>query len=51
MSQENVEIVHRLNEAWNQGGLEQLPVFDAAPDVAERVHARMGALTDDGHTH
>jgi iron-sulfur cluster repair protein YtfE (RIC family) len=29
----------------------QLPAFDAAPDVAERVLARMSAATGDGHTH
>jgi iron-sulfur cluster repair protein YtfE (RIC family) len=29
----------------------QLPAFDAAPDVAERVLARMGAAVGDEHTH
>ena len=29
----------------------QLPAFDAAPDVAEQVLARMDAATGDGHTH
>ncbi|HEX6585847.1 MAG TPA: hemerythrin domain-containing protein [Solirubrobacterales bacterium] len=29
----------------------QLPAFDAAPDVADRVLARMSAATGDGHTH
>ena len=29
----------------------QLPAFDAAPDVAKRVLARMSAATGDGHTH
>ena len=29
----------------------QLPAFDAAPDVAERVIARMSAATGEGHTH
>lgn len=29
----------------------QLPAFDAAPDVAERVLARMSAATGDAHTH
>lgn len=29
----------------------QLPAFDAAPDVATRVLARMSAATGDGHTH
>jgi iron-sulfur cluster repair protein YtfE (RIC family) len=29
----------------------QLPAFDAAPDVAERVLARMSAASGDGHTH
>lgn len=29
----------------------QLPAFDAAPAVAERVLARMSAATGDGHTH
>ena len=28
----------------------QLPAFDAAPDVAERVLARMSTATGDGHT-
>ena len=42
MSQENVEIVHRLNEAWNRGDLEAiLSLFDRdcevifPPDVPE----------------
>jgi iron-sulfur cluster repair protein YtfE (RIC family) len=29
----------------------QLPAFDAAPEVAERVLERMGAATGEGHTH
>jgi hypothetical protein len=29
----------------------QLPAFDAAPDIAERVLARMGAAAGDAHTH
>jgi iron-sulfur cluster repair protein YtfE (RIC family) len=29
----------------------QLPAFDAAPDVAERVLARMSAAAGDGHAH
>jgi hypothetical protein len=48
-----VEIARRACEAaWRRPKPDfdlQLPTFDAAPDVAERVLARMSAATGDGH--